>query len=137
MLTPAIAAAISAFVSATAGTALGLMVFGSRFRSLRQEMDQVEEVIPFMAPRQEVAQMFQELAIIEEQRHMQAQMQRQQVVPFPMAQASVPAPAPGPSPQELNDLLAQQLASLNARLQQVNGRRVAQPPAGYSQPSAG
>jgi hypothetical protein len=134
MFSTAIAAAVSALISAAAGTAVGIMVSGSRFRVYRGRVEQIEQVLPMLVGRQEVGAMFSELAMIEEQRHQQAQARRQLVAPFP---TQAPAPVPSQGAQDVNELLIQQLAGLNARLQQVNSMRGPNPSAGYSQQSAG
>ena len=106
--------------------------------------DDFEAEVNELVRREELAPVFAEMARVEQERNALAQqaamaqqqmLQMQQAAALNRAQAqnSVPSPTPAPgmpgfstvqpgiqpSPAEVNDVLAQQLTALNARLEQI------------------
>ncbi len=134
MLTTIAAAAITGF----AGIAIGASFSTSGLRRRVGQLEQLSGVIPEMVTRAEVSDAFNQLALIEQQRHavaQQALMERQRAAQFinPVFrteaasgtfQAEVAPRGGAPSAGDVNALLNQQLTALNERLQQVTSQRM-------------
>lgn len=86
---------------------------------LSARQDAIEQALPELITRQEVSSAFDRLAAIERQR-----VAARQAVTAPMPSMEMPPRPPAPSAAEINTALAQQLAALNTRLEQVTSQRM-------------
>lgn len=131
-----------AAASGMAGLAIGTTVFnGGTRRRLSNLEAEVDNALPQLVTKAEIAEAFREIAVTEQQREaaiaFQFQQLRQQVAQlapalrtdavngtFQQENAAARAAAQAPTPAEINAMLNQQLSALNERLQQVTSQRM-------------
>lgn len=131
-----------AAASGMAGLAIGTTAFNSGTRRRLSSLEaEVDNALPQLVTKVEIAEAFREIAVTEQQREaaiaFQFQQLRQQVAQlapalrtdaangtFQQENAAARAAAQAPTPAEINAMLNQQLSALNERLQQVTSQRM-------------